>query len=109
MDAVYGQFRRPSFFRMDGQNVSRIRFPVTGHGGNFHCGNVHLGLIGTTSELDVRLKHYGYLEAGKRRAKYDFYTSTDRNNQSEDNYRHIIGLPGARFADAAPQFIRWQE
>jgi hypothetical protein len=109
VDGLFGRFRRPSFFRLQGQDSARVAFPVTGQGGNFHCGNVPGGLKGAVRDLDVRLKHYGYLEASKRQAKFTFYTSRDPNNATEDGYRHIIGLPGARHAPGPPQFEPWRE
>jgi len=38
IDGLFGNFRRLSLFRFRGQPAGRLRFRVTGHGGNFHCG-----------------------------------------------------------------------
>src|SRR5690606_2723001 len=109
IDGVYGRFDRPSFFRLRGQDASRLTFRATGNGGNFHCGNVPTGLSGASRSLSLRLKHYGYLLADQRRRKFEWYTTTDPNNAAEDNYRHIIGAPGARYAPGPPRFAPWRE
>jgi glycosyltransferase involved in cell wall biosynthesis len=109
VDGIYGGFARPSLFRLAGQPVAGLRFPATRQGGNFHCGNVPQGLIGTMIAVDVRLKHLGYLTAAQRHAKYEWYTSIDPDNPAEDNYRHLIDLPGARFVSGPPETIPWVE
>jgi hypothetical protein len=81
----------------------------TGHGGNFHCGNVPRGLAGVCRNLDVRLKHYGYMTAEQRRTKYLWYSTVDPNNAAEDYYRHLAGIPGARWAPGPPQTVQWAE
>ena len=109
VDGLFGTFRRLSLFRFRGQSIDRLRFRATGHGGNFHCGNVPDGLVGEHRDLPVRLKHYGYLTKQQRIAKYNFYTQTDPGNQLEDNYRHLLGVRGARYAPGPVQLIRWVE
>jgi len=109
IDGLFGNFRRLSLFRFRGQPAGRLRFRVTGHGGNFHCGNVPDGLVGEHRDLDVRLKHYGYLTKDQRARKYDFYTNIDPGNQLEDNYRHLLGIQGARHAPGPVRLIRWVE
>jgi glycosyltransferase involved in cell wall biosynthesis len=109
IDGLFGNFRRLSLFRFRGQPAGRLRFRVTGHGGNFHCGNVPDGLVGEHRDLDVRLKHYGYLTKDQRARKYDFYTHIDPGNQLEDNYRHLLGIQGARHAPGPVRLIRWVE
>ncbi|HXU35897.1 MAG TPA: glycosyltransferase family 2 protein [Blastocatellia bacterium] len=109
VDGIYGRFTRPSFFRLKGQPLDKLCFQASGHGGNFHCGNVPKGLVGKVSGLDVRLKHYGYLTRDQRQRKYDWYNSVDPNNASEDNYRHLIEIRGARYAPGAPRLVQWRE
>jgi glycosyltransferase involved in cell wall biosynthesis len=109
IDGLFGNFRRLSLFRFRGQPSGRLRFRVTGHGGNFHCGNVPEGLMGEHRELDVRLKHYGYLTHEQRLRKYQFYTHIDPGNQLEDNYWHLLGVKGARHAPGPVQLVRWVE
>jgi glycosyltransferase involved in cell wall biosynthesis len=109
VDGLFGNFRRLSLFRVRGQPVSRLKFRPTRQGGNFHCGNVPDGLTGVHRELDVRLKHYGYLTQQQRMTKYAFYTKADPGNQLEDNYRHLLGVQGARYAPGPVKLIRWVE
>ena len=109
VDGVYGRFTRPSFFRLRGQSFPRLRFPATGRGGNLHCGNVPVGLTGRLVELGVRLKHYGYMNRERRQAKYAWYTTTDRNNVTEDYYRHLAEVPGARHAPGPPMIVPWED
>jgi len=109
VDGIYGRFTRPTFFRLREQPLDRLCFQASGHGGNFHCGNVPKGLVGSIRESDVRLKHYGYLTPDQRQAKYDWYNSVDPNNASEDNYRHLIEIRGARHAPGPTRLIQWNE
>jgi hypothetical protein len=109
VDGLFGGFRRLSLFRLRGQPLSRLTFRSTGHGGNFHCGNVPHGLFGEHRDLSVRLKHYGYLTEQQRINKYAFYTSADPGNQLEDNYRHVLGVRGARHAPGPVRLIPWVE
>lgn len=109
IDGIFGRFKRPSMFRLRGQPLSQIKFRQTGLGGNLHCGNVPNGLSGVFRALDVRLKHYGYMTDDQRRRKHQFYTTIDPNNQLEDNYRHLIEIPGARHAPGPPKIVPWSE
>ena len=109
IDGIYGKFTRPSVFRLKGQPVSRLHFATSGYGGNFHCGNVPQGLVGSKQHLGVRLKHYGYMSPEQRQEKYQWYTTHDPNNDAEDHYRHLAGLRGARFAPGPPRLIPWED
>lgn len=109
VDGLFGNFRRPSLFRFRGQPARRLKFRATGRGGNFHCGNVPDGLMGQHRELPVRLKHYGCMTQEQRLAKHAFYTSKDPGNQLEDNYRHLLGIPGARHAPGPLRLMPWVE
>jgi GT2 family glycosyltransferase len=109
VDGIYGNFRRPSLFRLQGQPVSRLHFPATASGGNLHCGNVPRGLVGGSGDLDVRLKHLGYMDRARRQEKYELYNRIDPNNGLEDCYRHLIEIRGARYAPGPPQFVAWSE
>jgi Glycosyl transferase family 2 len=97
-DGVYGQFRRPSLFRVMGQPVDKLFFSTGGDGPNFHCGNVPQGLVGSVLMSTTRIKHFGYLDWAERQRKYEWYNKIDPNNDAEDCYRHIIEMPGARHA-----------
>ena len=105
-DGLFGRFSRPSLFRLEGQVAGRLRFPSTGRG-NLHCGNVPRGIVGAVARAPVRLKHYGYLDAEQRRRKYEWYTRIDPSNRGEDEYRHLIGIPGARHAPGPPVLEPW--
>lgn len=109
VDGIFGRFKRPSLFRLKGQRVNKIHFRETGFGGNLHCGNVPNGLSGVFRELDVRLKHYGYMSVDQRTRKHQFYTTIDPGNELEDNYRHLIEIPGARHAPGPPEIVPWSE
>lgn len=87
VDGVYGNFRRPSVFRLIGRTLT---FRKTSYGAHFHCGNIPQQLLGASAaDLDVRLLHYGYIDEELRRRKFDFYNRIDPNNLAEDCYRHI--------------------
>lgn len=107
VDGLYGRFTRGSAFRLAGQDLARVRFRSTGFGGNFHCGNVPIGLRGPEVKTDIRLKHYGYIDLDMRQRKYDWYNLIDPGNKSEDCYRHMIEIPGARHAPGPTQLIPW--
>jgi len=84
-DGVYGRFRRESLFRL-----TRDRFSSTPNGGNFHCGNSPRELRRRSIISDVRLLHYGYMDAADRIRKYGWYNSHDPRNAAEDGYRHMV-------------------
>ena len=85
VDGVYGDFHRESVFRPEAKH----KFLSTSAGGNFHCGNVPVGVRGKRKVLEVPLLHFGYMERATRVKKLDFYTSVDWKNTTEDWYRHI--------------------
>jgi hypothetical protein len=109
IDGIFGQFRRPSLFRLLHQPVEYLQFRPTGRGGNLHCGNAPWGLIGRSQPLDVRLKHYGYMLPEQRSAKYAWYTRVDPNNAFEDNYRHLADIPGALYAPGPARLVPWTD
>jgi glycosyltransferase involved in cell wall biosynthesis len=109
VDGIFGAFRRPSLFKLRGQRVDALQFRCTPGSPNLHCGNHPDGLSGALHNLDVRLKHYGYMLPEQRRAKHEWYTRIDPDNDAEDRYRHLAGAPGARYAPGPPQFAPWRE
>lgn len=109
VDGIFGRFKRPSLFRLKGQPLDQINFRRTAFGGNLHCGNVPNGVSGAFRDLDVRLKHYGYMTVDQRTRKHKFYTTIDPGNELEDNYRHLIEIPGARHAPGPPEIVPWSE
>jgi glycosyltransferase involved in cell wall biosynthesis len=86
LDGVYGSFCRPSIFRLH----TGARFPVTGNGGQFHCGSVPAGLRPCSTPAEARLFHLGYMRRCDRLMKYRWYNTTDPNNEREDCYRHMV-------------------
>lgn len=98
VDGVYGQFRRPSLFRLMNQS---FRFQSTPWGGNLHCSSIPQELIGGSKPCDAAVLHFGYIDAELRKRKYEWYTRVDPNNPAEDFYRHLIqGDPGGWPANA---------
>jgi glycosyltransferase involved in cell wall biosynthesis len=85
-DGVYGHFWRPSLFRLRAKGG----FEASGNGGNFHCGNVPADLSRNSLRSEVRLLHFGYMNATDRRRKFDWYNQHDPNNVTEDQYVHMI-------------------
>jgi len=85
VDGVYGQFSRPSLFRLG----TGAAFPTTGWGGHFHCGNVPTGL-GAALSIGARLYHLGYMRRADRLAKYGWYVTTDPLDGTTNALR---GLP----------------
>jgi hypothetical protein len=86
LDGVYGSFHRPSIFRLH----TGARFPVTGNGGHFHCGNVPAGMQASPEASEACLFHLGYMRRADRLMKYGWYNATDPNNEGEDRYRHMV-------------------
>ena len=86
VDGVYGDFHRESVFRPD----SGHRFLNTSAGGNFHCGNVPVGIRGKRKIVDAPLLHFGYMNREDRVRKFHWYNEQDPGNKVEDGYRHIV-------------------
>lgn len=108
-DGIYDRFYRPSVFQLKGQPIRRIRFRTTtaGKGGNLHCSNYPMNLVGRELRVPVRLKHYGYLEPEVRLRKYVYYNEVDPNNVAEDCYKHIIEIPGSVHAPGPTRLEEW--
>lgn len=96
VDGRYGEFDRPSMFRVINPV---LRYQTTRWGGNLHCSSTPKEFIGRETRSDVKLLHYGYMLAEDRRRKWEWYNSVDPGNEMEDRYRHVIqgdeGGPGA--------------
>lgn len=109
VDGIYGRFYRPSAFRLRGQDFEELTYRTTGagQGANLHCSNYPLGIRGAEVITNIRLKHYGYLDAADRIVKYLYYNRVDPGNQAEDEYRHIMGISGARHAPGPVEFTSW--
>jgi len=96
VDRRYGEFDRPSMFRLINPE---FRFQSTPWGGNLHCSSIPQEFLGHARKGDVKLLHYGYMLAEDRMKKWKWYNEVDPENEMEDRYRHIIqgdeGGPGA--------------
>ena len=88
-DGVYGQFRRPSFFRLISTHFRYQRTPF-GNGANFHCSSIPQELLHYSTPINANLLHLGYLHRDDRLRKYAWYTAIDPNNAAEDGYLHMV-------------------
>lgn len=86
VDGIYDRIIRPSLFRIS----PGLQFRETYHGGNLHCSSVPGSLIPQAIPSDVRLWHYGYIDADLRARKYEWYNRVDPSNEHEDCYRHVV-------------------
>ncbi len=110
VDGIFRDFGRPSLFRVQGQDTSRFSIPAGSGTADLHNnGNCPLGLQGVGARSRMQLKHYGYLDREHRQRKYEFYNRVDPNNESEDCYRHIMEIPGARHAPGPTVLEHWEE
>jgi glycosyltransferase involved in cell wall biosynthesis len=109
VDGVYGDFRRPSLFRLMNRAFA---FQTTPNGGNLHCSSIPQEMIAGFKPCEASLLHYGYLDAELRKRKHDWYNQVDPGNIAEDCYRHITqGDPGGvaayrRLRHAGPLQLR---
>lgn len=92
VDGVYSRMAnvgRPSMFRLmnDKFRFQRTRF---GNGQNFHCSSVPQEMLHCARPSTARLKHWGYIYAEDRIRKYHWYRDKDRDNASEDGYKHMV-------------------
>lgn len=88
VDGVYGQFARPSLFRLFN---GAFRFQQTPWGGNFHCSSIPQELLHSAHAVcPARLWHLGYMNREDRIRKYEWYNRIDPGNQAEDCYRHCV-------------------
>jgi glycosyltransferase involved in cell wall biosynthesis len=88
-DGVYGNFRRPSFFRLINSRFRYQRTPF-GNGANFHCSSIPQELLHHSTPIDAALLHLGYLHREDRLRKFAWYNRIDGNNRGEDGYRHMV-------------------
>jgi hypothetical protein len=110
VDGVYGRLHRFSLFRIRGEDTGALVFPQGSGEADLHNGgNCPHGTKGLRTQSAARIKHYGYLTREERQRKYEFYNKVDPNNESEDCYRHIIEVPGARHAPGPAQFQDWAD
>lgn len=89
VDGCYGNFRRPSMFRLMNPAFRYLKTPY-GNGANFHCSSVPQEMLHHSRSSDARLLHYGYLHKEDRIRKWHWYTKLDPDNKFEDGYRHVV-------------------
>lgn len=112
VDGVYGNFRRPSLFRLMNPAFTYKTTPFGRDGANFHCSSTPQEMIHHSRPCEARLLHWGYIDREKRLAKYEFYNRVDPGNSGEDCYRHCIQgdvpeIPAsARLRHAGPLELR---
>jgi glycosyltransferase involved in cell wall biosynthesis len=92
VDGVYGNFRRPSIFRLMNRAFRYKRTPWGG-GANFHCSSIPQELIhhsqNPNARCEARLLHWGYFDRDLRLKKFEFYSRVDPNNEAEGKYLHV--------------------
>lgn len=101
-DPAHKQLRFPRLFtvlRLTPEQLFNTCFRWLGSRGGFHCGSAPQegfrprGAAPVIGFLPAPIVHWGYLEAGERQRKYEFYNRVDPNNEFEGRYAHIIGQP----------------
>lgn len=98
-DGIYGRYERPSLFKLV-PGVRRFKSYTEGEA-NFHCSNVPAALAFHAVSTDIKLLHYGYMDAETRARKHEYYNVKDPGNELEDHYRHVTqGDPGGAPAHA---------
>ncbi|ACX52248.1 glycosyl transferase family 2 [Ammonifex degensii KC4] len=96
--SLYGDFWQVRLFTTWGQDVTRLTFLPTSHGGNLHCGSVPANLTGRARFIDVKVKHYGYLSAETRQRKKEWYATRDPEAFARGYYDHLTSSEGMRLA-----------
>lgn len=96
--SLYGDFWQVRLFTTWGQDVTRLTFLPTSHGGNLHCGSVPANLTGRARFIDVKVKHYGYLSAAARQRKKEWYATRDPKAFARGYYDHLTSSEGMRLA-----------
>jgi glycosyltransferase involved in cell wall biosynthesis len=79
VDGVYGQFKRPSLFRL----VGRYSFKKSGINGNIHCSCVPVANFVSHARCPAALLHLGYMEKVDRIRKWEWYNALDPVNMRE--------------------------
>ncbi|WP_306524135.1 glycosyltransferase [Dokdonella sp.] len=102
VDGKYHSLWHPRLLRMAGQDRQKLAFRNTGHGGNFHCGSLPANVVGLSSRLDVKVKHYGYLHRIHRERKLEFYRQHDPEAAAQGYYDHLVDETGM-------QLLVWKE
>jgi len=101
-NSIYSNFWNARLFTTWGQDTGKLSISKTGHGHGFHCSHIPSNLQGAGRNIDVCVKHYGYLEASIRQKKYDFYLQNDPEAAAKGYYDHLTseeGMSLARWTD----------
>lgn len=93
-DGIYGRIYHHRLFRLQGQNLAELAFVPTRHGGNLHCESVPPTIRGRSMEIDVKVKHLGYMLAEDRERKLSWYRSKDPVHAAKGYYDHLVDQPG---------------
>ncbi|MHC1745270.1 MAG: glycosyltransferase [Syntrophobacteraceae bacterium] len=93
-DGIYNRIFHHRLFGLKGQDVESLAFSPTRHGGNFHCESVPSNLKGRSREIDVKIKHLGYMLREDRIRKHEWYTEHDSIHAAQGYYDHLLDQPG---------------
>ncbi len=102
VDGKYHRLFHHRIFRVEGQDRGRLSFTPSAHGGNLHCESVPPNIRGRAMEIDVKVKHLGYMYAADRQRKYEWYKRTDPVHAARGYYEHLLDQPGQTI-------LEWQE
>ncbi len=92
-DGIYRRIFHHRLFSLAGQETERLSFTPSAHGGNLHCESVPPNLLGQSAEIDVRIKHLGYMHKSDRERKYQWYCQHDPRHAAQDYYEHLLDQP----------------
>jgi GT2 family glycosyltransferase/radical SAM superfamily enzyme YgiQ (UPF0313 family)/2-polyprenyl-3-methyl-5-hydroxy-6-metoxy-1,4-benzoquinol methylase/glycosyltransferase involved in cell wall biosynthesis len=101
-DGIYERIFHHRLFRLKGQQETALSFESTAHGANFHCESVPPNIKGRVMQIDVVVKHLGYMHKEDRLRKYRWYKKMDPQNAVQGYYEHLLDQPGMRIE-------QWQE
>lgn len=93
-DGIYRRIFHHRLFSLAGQDRDALSFVPTGHGGNFHCESVPPNIRGKSMEIDVKIKHLGYMFRADRERKFHWYMSNDPGHAAMGYYNHLLDQPG---------------
>jgi O-antigen biosynthesis protein len=93
-DGIYNRLYHHRLFKLDGQVRDALSFNPTDHDGNFHCESVPENINGRAMEIDVKIKHLGYMHQVDREHKYHWYKSNDTVHAAQGYYEHLLDQPG---------------
>lgn len=107
IDGVYRDIRHARLFTIDrAPHFASARFVSSGRAG-FHCGSIPAELnVGHRDLPNLEVVHFGYIDAGIRERKLEFYNRLDPGNEGEGYYRHIVGQPN-NLAPGPVQLVPW--